>query len=668
VAGFAPGILADADDTARVLLTLELLGTEVDFYPLMKHFRNGSFFKTYEHERNPSFSANCNVLLALVESSHALQHIDTIEEVAAYLLECWKAGSIKDKWNSSPRYSNMLLVLALTRLFLRYDKGDFHGPLQVSLSRDIIICLSQILSRTLIEQHPDGSWDSSLEVTAYSVLTISRMMLLPYVDKLKIDHIAPALRRGCGYLIDHQHDPVQPRREDYVWIEKVSYVSSFLRKVYTVAAIHASRKQSPCSERLVSLFQPLPTTHELKVLLLATPLCKESPVPFMDLALLEAHYWSQLLREKSSMIFKSPISSDGQKLFHLIPLIFTSCNQRAGLVLSTNTLWNMIHFSLLVYQVDALMESTAIRMSDAELDEVLLRLDRSCSLARTAFQLPQRVSNGSSAQTAGVQPDDLKTIPLNKSRVENLMHLLLPFINHVLGHPQVLQAPVEIQRELADELYRFLLAHVEHIRANLTRTRINTLAANSGHQPRQLTYYRWVHSIGSADTSCPLAAVFFLCLISKHGSFCFQHPKAQYLSRTVAHHLSVICRQYNDYGSAVRDHEEGNLNSLDFLDFQQEAQANGAVSELRTSNSVCSSVSDTQLFPRAACTSQSAKDSLMEVAEFERSCMELALQRLEDAACTLDALKQFRVFVDVTDLFGHVYILKDLTGKVHPAA
>ncbi|KAL4736668.1 hypothetical protein BDV11DRAFT_211022 [Aspergillus similis] len=657
VAGFAQGILADADDTARVLLTIELLGTEVDFQPMIAHFRTGSFFKTYEHERNPSFSANCN-------------HIDIIEEVAAYLLECWKAGNIKDKWNSSPRYSTMLLALALIRLLLRYDKGDIYGPLQVSLSRDIIICLSQVLSRTLIEQQLDGSWDSSLEVTAYSVLTISRMMLLPCGNRLRNDQVAPAVRRGCGYLIDHQHDPIQPRREDYVWIEKVSYASSLLRKVYTIAAIHASREQLPCTEALATLFQPSPITHELKTLLLSTPLCKESLVPFMDLALLETHHWSHLLRETGSVIFKSPISSDGQKLFHLIPLIFTSCNQRAGLVLSPHTIWNMIHFSLLVYQVDELMESTVIRMADAELDEVLVRLRRSYSLAHPAVQSPQRASNDPSTLTAGVRPDDLKAAPLNQSRVEDLMHLLHPFIKHVLGHPQVLQSPAEIQNEIAEELYRFLSAHIEHIRANISlRTLGNSAPADNGsRQPHKLTYYHWVHFIGSADTSCTLASLFFLCLISEPGKFCFQHPKAQYLSRTVTHHLSVMCRQYNDYGSAVRDREEGNLNSLDFFEIQQEAQAGTAASELRMSNGVSSFVSGTQPFPQPACLSPSANGSLIEIAEFERSCMELALQRLEDTPGTLDALKRFRVFVDVTDLFGQVYVLKDLTGRVRPAA
>ncbi|KAH8429121.1 uncharacterized protein LDX57_006791 [Aspergillus melleus] len=62
VAGFASGGLADAGDTARALMTLEFFGVDVDFVPMIEYFRSGLCFKTSDLERNPSFSANCNVL------------------------------------------------------------------------------------------------------------------------------------------------------------------------------------------------------------------------------------------------------------------------------------------------------------------------------------------------------------------------------------------------------------------------------------------------------------------------------------------------------------------------------------------------------------------------------------------------------------------------------
>lgn len=66
--GFAVGVLADADDTARTLLALSRLGTNIDPRPLIDKFQSNKHFKTYSPERNSSFSANCNVLLCLLET------------------------------------------------------------------------------------------------------------------------------------------------------------------------------------------------------------------------------------------------------------------------------------------------------------------------------------------------------------------------------------------------------------------------------------------------------------------------------------------------------------------------------------------------------------------------------------------------------------------------
>lgn len=81
------------------------------------------------------------------------------------------------------------------------------------------------------------------------------------------------------------------------------------------------------------------------------------------------------------------------------------------------------------------------------------------------------------------------------------------------------------------------------------------------------SYSTWVRSIASDDTSRPFAFQFFTCLTGKPGVSSFDSPQAQYISQSLARHLSTMCRQYNDYGSAARDSEEGNLNSLDFPEF-----------------------------------------------------------------------------------------------------
>lgn len=60
----------DADDTAKVLLTLNLLKKQISSEFMINHFRSKyKHFLTYSEERDASFSANCNVLKALLKSS-----------------------------------------------------------------------------------------------------------------------------------------------------------------------------------------------------------------------------------------------------------------------------------------------------------------------------------------------------------------------------------------------------------------------------------------------------------------------------------------------------------------------------------------------------------------------------------------------------------------------
>lgn len=96
-----------------------------------------------------------------------------------------------------------------------------------------------------------------------------------------------------------------------------------------------------------------------------------------------------------------------------------------------------------------------------------------------------------------------------------------------------------------------------------------------------------------------------------------------------------MCRQYNDYGSYSRDKEEKNLNSLDFADFNE---------------NICEG-----LGPR--------KEDLMNIAEFERSCMQLCFKRLSSEV-NQKVSSQIRAFINVTDLFGQIYVAQDIASRL----
>ena len=94
----APGLLADADDTAKTIIALSYLGREVRPDGLISEFDNGSYFFTYKGERNPGVSTNCNVLLALLHLPDPHEYAAQISRVIHYLCSAWNHSNFKDKW------------------------------------------------------------------------------------------------------------------------------------------------------------------------------------------------------------------------------------------------------------------------------------------------------------------------------------------------------------------------------------------------------------------------------------------------------------------------------------------------------------------------------------------------------------------------------------------
>ncbi|KAI7975641.1 hypothetical protein EIK77_003996 [Talaromyces pinophilus] len=90
--GFAPDFVPDADDTARALLALSQLGVQIDPFSLVKYFEAPDHFQTYKLDRDPSFSANANTLLALPKAPNRTEFVSQIEknsQIPSLLLEEW---------------------------------------------------------------------------------------------------------------------------------------------------------------------------------------------------------------------------------------------------------------------------------------------------------------------------------------------------------------------------------------------------------------------------------------------------------------------------------------------------------------------------------------------------------------------------------------------------
>ena len=108
-----------------------------------------------------------------------------------------------------------------------------------------------------------------------------------------------------------------------------------------------------------------------------------------------------------------------------------------------------------------------------------------------------------------------------------------------------------------------------------------------------------------------------------------------------------MCRQYNDYGSIVRDRLESNLNSVNFPEFGALGEDDGVVED----DSAVSTVEE------------GLKADLFAVAEYERKCLQLAKGELNKLVSkrTQDMLS---LFVDVTDLYWQIYVARDIASRM----
>ena len=191
------------------------------------------------------------------------------------------------------------------------------------------------------------------------------------------------------------------------------------------------------------------------------------------------------------------------------------------------------------------------------------------------------------------------------------------------GHPT-------LQSWLRYELKTFLLAHITQMEdcANLS----------VDYQANNNTYYNWAQNTGANHTSCPYSFVFYLCLISKPQQN-FASARQRYLLEDACSHLATMCRQYNDFGSVSRDRQEQNLNSINFPEFKIYTREEGHI-DLETLEA-------------------RRKRDLFEIAEYERLCLNAALAELE-MCLDLNLLREIKLFVHVTDLYGQIYVAKDI--------
>ena len=567
----------------------------------------------------------------------------------------------------------MLLAQAFVKLLYGWDSGQFLKLPEDLIHDQVPLVLFQILIRTLEKQSSDGSWGlrvPSREITAYAVLTLKTLSSLPWLAHFKFQ-LQAAIRRGSTFLVMNYDDW---NCEEYIWVEKVTYALTPLSRTYCLAALCAGTSLS-WGERVASLV----TISSEKVVKLSKffsqlPMFSKDEHWQLEADVAAGCFYLPRLMRISSNIFPRQ-ENVSYKYLEYIPFTWISTNRKNGNPLSHSVLWETMIIALLDYQLDEFMET--IFGTDVQLEEV----GAVKSIVRRLCKFPSHgeLTTGEDQSTSTIR---VRTNGYVNGHVNDLMNgslagpgskaleqvevVLSRCTSYILQHPTVLKSPEHVRRQLHSELATCMLTHIEHDEDNArfaAQQQQQALAGSPSNSfskagiqiipfssPRG-TYYSWVRTTSADNTHCPFTFLFFSCLAEpKPGEPFFKGVRQHYLSNALCRHLANLCRQYNDYGSVARDQAESNLNSLNFPEFHEPYRRleDGGQAEIRDESAM--------------------KKDLFFIAEYERECLNHAIDKLNAEITTSDQglwkSKALRSFVDTVDLYGQIYMARDITNRV----
>ena len=543
----------------------------------------------------------------------------------------------------------MLLAQTLSHLFVRASQGDLPS-LPAAVLDKAASCLARIASQTLQTQAFSGSWfNKSVEITAYAVITL-QTIANGFFGNFQPDLMNESISKGKRFLSQNSDSWSQGERH---WVEKTSYSSSIISAAYCSAAMGASFMPSLQVQTNIKI--PVEKGRKMAEFFSRLPLLSTTSRALVELAALEGLLLIPTLSESYHSIIPK-ISNGDDKYREYSPVIWFTCNRIHGDSIDLSTLKDMITLSMLLFEIDEYFDCyISIRFKD-NLDIVrgVVAEAFRTALAKEPHLTEQMSRNGFHVQIPlmhrppEVLPTDFRG---STSSLHELEQVIVGFMSWILSHPGITKASAPLQAHLREELYAFLMAHITQLEDNamleqqMESRRDQTLSYNSG-----TSYYNWVHTTSANHTSCPLAFFFFWSMISKASEEVFPGIREQYLCHDLCRHLAIMCRQYNDYGSAERDHAERNLNSIHFPEFK----TNHVSTNLVINGGAALKRND----------DERSKENLLWIAEYERCCMNEALKRLQDTKALDGEIRaKLQVFIDVTDLYGQLYVVRDITNR-----
>lgn len=551
--------------------------------------------------------------------------------------------------NTSYLYPSVLLVQSLTDVLQTIEAEKLPCVFDDDAKSRLAITLFQACFRPLLDQKDNGSWNNSIEETAYGILILSESRRLHFFDDL-LQPINDAIKRGVAFLESNKD-----QQDSHIWIEKVSYTSPLVTQSYRLAAMRVANTEiAPSVGSSVWNKSQASGLHKHVELFSQAPLFSQLPRWELHGSMVEAALFAALLRAHRSAVFDR-VDLEEDKYFDVIPFFWTSSNNRARTYASTNFLFEMSRIALLNFQVDEFMEATAGPTFDGHFDELrdlireMLADDRPLPIVpnKSALNGTDGI-NGINGNQSHHKLNALDLDDRDTGYIQVFTHLA-KFLNYILQHQYVQSASAWDQQLLRRELRTYLLGHTQQAedssRADKAREPVSTSTT---------TFFNWVRTTSADHISCPYSFAFVSCFMGftltprGGGGDCFPSAAEKYLANAVCRHLSTMCRMYNDLGSTERDHSEGNLNSVDFPEF-------------RTHQDM-----------------KSKQKALLSLAEYERQAYMDAFARLEqtrldvaregtDAEAVRLAERRMAIwtmFCEEVDLYGQVYVVRDISSRV----
>ena len=553
--------------------------------------------------------------------------------------------------NLSTYYPTMLMAKALMRTLKMWDQGSLEIAFEQLVPDRIFVTLFQAAVRTLQNQNPDGSWGKmhSREETAYATLTLAELACLPPLILLS-SQVEDALRRGRVFLANAMRSTEPP---DYLWIEKVTYGLGTLSRAYVLAACKRTLVNHHFSDRLKQLCcVPVQKVAQSAIFCTKLPLFAHSLKWQVESSLIESYLFLPQLKRAQLDIF-SGRAWDKFKYFDYIPFTWVAANYLHRTPLGAALQFDMMVFSLLVYQADEYMEAFlgpkfAGRLDTVKqmIEDVFNELDGDQQSIDAGISKEDRLNELRNLDTESplgyIQMNRQESSESHNTNLGNGDHNIIEakqplrgFVEYILKRPGIRNSQEAHIQQLHREMKTFLLAHVTQLEDNGRFSQQEGFTSGSIFESPRSSFFHWVYHTSSDHTSCPFAFAFLTCRIA-HGKDVFETVEEKYYTQAICRHLAVMCRMYNDHGSLVRDRQEGNLNSIDFPDFGSR-ESRGSDHDL--------------------------KDKLFRLATYERKSLELGQSALEKVTDPM-MMRTVRTFCDVTDMYGQMYVLKDLTSKL----